>query len=102
MAVKRIWRGWASAENAPKYEKLATETVFPEIAAKNIPGYHGIELMRRELENGDVEFMTIMTFDHVQNIIDFLGEDYTKCYVPDAVQQILSHWDRVAVHYQQA
>ncbi|UTW55318.1 hypothetical protein [Kordiimonas sp. SCSIO 12610] len=101
MAVKRIWHGWATAENASKYEELALGTVFPEIAAKNIPGYQGIELMRRELENGDIEFMTIMTFDDTSNIIEFLGEDYTKCYVPDAVQQVLSKWDDVATHYVQ-
>jgi antibiotic biosynthesis monooxygenase (ABM) superfamily enzyme len=99
MTVKRIWHGWATPENAPKYEKLAKETVFPEIKAKNIPGYHGIELMRRAINNDEVEFMTIMTFDSIDNIIDFLGEDYTQCYVPDVVQKVLSRWDTVAAHY---
>jgi antibiotic biosynthesis monooxygenase (ABM) superfamily enzyme len=99
MAVKRIWHGWATSENAPSYEQLAKETVFPEIKAKNIPGYQGIELMRRDLDNGEVEFMTIMTFDNIENIVEFLGEDYTRCYVPDAVQKVLTRWDTVAVHY---
>jgi antibiotic biosynthesis monooxygenase (ABM) superfamily enzyme len=99
MAVKRVWHGWAAPENASKYEKLAKETVFPEIKAKNIPGYHGIELMRRELDSGEVEFMTIMTFDNIENIIEFLGEDYTRCYVPNVVQKVLTRWDSVAAHY---
>ena len=99
MTIKRIWHGWATRENASKYEKFAKEVVFPGIEEKDIPGYHGIELMRRELENGDVEFMTIMTFDDIQNVISFLGEDYTRCYVPVEVQKILSRWDKVAVHY---
>jgi len=99
MAVKRIWHGWATQENAPKYEELARGTVFPDIAAKNIPGYHGIELMKRDLGH-EVEFMTIMTFDHIDNIKSFLGEDYTQCYVPDAVQQVLSRWDDTATHYE--
>ncbi len=25
-----------------------------------------------------------MTFDSLQNVIEFQGEDYTRCYVPEA------------------
>ncbi len=99
MAIKRIWHGWTTPENAAAYEDLLRAEVFPGIEAKNIPGYRGIELLR--LDRGDeVEFVTIMTFDSIQNVIDFQGPDYRRCYVPDAAREVLKRWDRTSDHYQ--
>jgi len=98
MAVKRVWHGWTTPENADKYQSLLNNEVFPGIEAKKIPGYQSIELMRR-VHSDEVEFVTIMTFDSLQNVIDFQGEDYTRCYVPDAAQQLLKRWDQVSAHY---
>lgn len=99
MAVKRIWHGWTVKENADKYQRLLHEEVIPGIAAKQIPGYQGMEVLRRELEN-ETEFVTIMTFDSLQNVIDFQGEDYARCYVPDAAQSVLNRWNQEAEHYE--
>ena len=99
MTIKRIWHGWTTPENADLYETLLHNEVFPGIEAKNIPGYRSIELLRRDLGN-EVEFITIMTFDSLQNVIDFQGENYQRCYVPDAAQKVLKRWDRISAHYE--
>jgi antibiotic biosynthesis monooxygenase (ABM) superfamily enzyme len=99
MAIKRIWHGWTTPENADVYRKLLHDSVFPGIEAKQIPGYHGIELLRRELDD-EVEFVTIMTFDSLQNVIDFQGEDYARCYVPDEARAVLKRWDQYSAHYE--
>jgi hypothetical protein len=99
MAVKRIWHGWTSKENADKYQKLLNEEVFPGIEAKNIKGYKSIELFRSDLSD-EVEFVTIMTFESLQNVIEFQGEDYKRCYVPDAAKQVLKRWEQTASHYE--
>ena len=99
MAVKRIWHGWTVKENAEIYQNLLLTEVIPGIAAKGIPGYQGIEVLRRELDR-ETEFVTIITFDALQNVIDFQGEDYTRCYVPDAAQRVLKRWDDRAEHYE--
>ncbi len=98
MAVKRIWHGWTAPENADTYQALLHNEVFPGIEAKQIPGYRSIELMRQDGAD-EVEFITIMTFDSLQNVIDFQGEDYTRAYVPDAAQLVLKRWDQAARHY---
>jgi antibiotic biosynthesis monooxygenase (ABM) superfamily enzyme len=98
MAIKRIWHGWSTLENADKYQTLLHDEVFPGIEAKKIPGYQNIELMRRD-GSEEVEFITIMTFDSLQNVIDFQGQEYTHAYVPDAAQKLLKRWDSHAVHY---
>ncbi len=99
MAIKRIWYGWTTPENADKYRNLLRDEVFPGIEAKNIPGYLSIELLRRDLDD-EVEFITIMTFQSLQNVIDFQGEDYTRCYVPKEAQKVLKRWDQFSSHYE--
>ena len=99
MATKRIWPGWTTLENADTYQQLLHDEIFPGIEAKNIPGYQKIELFRMDLDD-EVECVTIMTFDSLQNVIDFQGEDYKKCYVPDAAQRVLKHWDQESAHYE--
>jgi antibiotic biosynthesis monooxygenase (ABM) superfamily enzyme len=98
MAIKRVWHGWTTPENADAYEKLLQEEVFPGIEAKQIPGYRQIELWRRE-HGDEVEFVTVMTFDSLQSVIDFQGENYERAYVPDAAQKVLKRWDKLSAHY---
>ena len=99
MSIKRIWHGWTTPDNADVYERLLHDEVFPGIEAKNIAGYRGIELLRRDFD-GEVEFITIMTFAFLQSVIDFQGDDYQRCYVPDAAQRVLERWNQVSDHYE--
>ena len=41
-----------------------------------------------------------MTFESLQNVIDFQGEDYKKSYVPDIAQKVLKRWGFEARHYE--
>lgn len=99
MAIKRIWHGWTTPEKAEAYRLLLEKEIFPGIEAKGIPGYRSIELLSRDLGE-EVEFVTIMTFDCLQNVIDFQGENYQRCYVPDIAKTVLSRWDEVSAHYE--
>jgi antibiotic biosynthesis monooxygenase (ABM) superfamily enzyme len=98
MAIKRIWHGWTTPQNADEYQTLLHNEIFPGIEAKNISGYQSIELLRCEVGE-EVEFVTIMTFDSLQNVIDFQGENYNRCYVPDAAQKVLKRWNETSAHY---
>ncbi len=99
MPIKRIWHGWTTPANADVYQNLLYTEIFPGIVAKNIPGYRDIELLRRN-HGDEVEFVTIMTFDALQNVIDFQGEDYEQAYVPAAAQEVLKRWDQISAHYE--
>ena len=98
VTIKRVWHGWTTPENADTYQRLLHDEVFPGIEAKAIAGFRRIELLRRDAGD-EVEFMTIMTFDSIQNVIDFQGPDYARAYVPEAAQKVLKHWDRTSAHY---
>jgi hypothetical protein len=41
-----------------------------------------------------------MTFDSMQNVIDFQGKYYARAYVPDAAKLVLKHWDQLSAHYE--
>ena len=99
MAIKRIWHGWTTHENADSYHHLLLNEIFPGIEEKKIPGYRKIELLRTELED-EVEFVTIMTYDSLENVKALQGADYKKSYVPQAAQKVLKRWDTEAMHYE--
>ena len=41
-----------------------------------------------------------MTFDSLQAVIDFQGEDYQKSFIPTAARKVLKRWDQEATHYE--
>ncbi len=99
MTIKRIWHGWTRPDDGDVYENLLRDEIFPGIEAKNIAGYRGIELLRRDLD-GETAFITIMTFDSLDNLVEFMGDDYSRSYVPDKAQQVLQRYDEFASHYE--
>jgi hypothetical protein len=94
----RYWRGWTTPENADAYQRVVSETVLPDIAARELEGYHGAYLLRRALD-GEVEFATIMLFDSLENVRAFMGEDYETAHVPYAARAVLARFDERSVHY---
>lgn len=98
--IYRIWHGWTSPENADAYEALLKEEIFVGIQDRHIPGFRGIELLRRGLWD-EVEFVTIMRFDSMQAVREFAGEDYEAAVVPPKAKALLSHFDERSQHYEQ-
>lgn len=97
--ICRIWRGWTTPANAVAYERVVRGEVIPAIEARRIPGFEHIDLMRRDLGD-EVEFQTIMWFDRLQSIVDFVGEDYSISHVPPVARAVLSRFDARAAHYE--
>ncbi len=98
--IARIWHGWTQPENADAYEKLLKEEIFMGIAGRKIPGYRGIRLLRRTLDGGEVEFVTIMWFDSLQAVKQFAGEDYEAAVVPPKARKLLARFDQRSQHYE--
>lgn len=97
--IARIWHGYTTKENAGRYENLLKEEIFVGIGEKNIKGYKGIRLLRRELED-ETEFTTIMQFENIEDVKLFAGEDYETAYVPEKARMILKRFDQKSAHYQ--
>ncbi|SMO52293.1 antibiotic biosynthesis monooxygenase family protein [Gracilimonas mengyeensis] len=97
--ITRIWHGWTSPENADAYEQVLYKEVIPGIEAKNIEGFQKIEVLRQEHQN-EVEFVTIMYFDDLDAVKDFMGGDYKVAHVPAAAQKLLKRYNKRSEHYQ--
>ena len=97
--ICRIWYGWTSRANADAYERLQRSEIFRGIAYRALPGYHGIELLRRS--GGDLEeFVTMMWFDSLDAVRAFAAEDYEVAVVPAAARALLDHFDARSAHYE--
>jgi antibiotic biosynthesis monooxygenase (ABM) superfamily enzyme len=96
--ITRVWRGWTTPGNAGAYQRIVSTEVLPRIARRDIQGYHGAYLLRRELGD-EVEFMTILLFDSLDALREFGGDDYERAYVPPQAREVLSRFDQTSAHY---
>jgi heme-degrading monooxygenase HmoA len=97
--ISRIWHGWTNLQNAGKYEALLKEEIFVGIQERKIHGYRGIQLLRRQIDD-ETEFITIMTFDSLDSVREFAGQDYERAVVPAKARAVLSHFDQRSQHYE--
>jgi antibiotic biosynthesis monooxygenase (ABM) superfamily enzyme len=97
--ITRIWHGYTTPENADAYEQLLKNKIFPYIAEKKVAGYRQIQLLKRPLGD-EIEFITIMKFDSMNDVVAFAGEDYETAFVLPEADALLKRYDPKSQHYQ--
>ncbi len=97
--ISRVWHGWTTPANADAYESLLKSEIFQDIQHRQITGYRGIHLFRRNLGD-EVEFVTIMWFDSIEAVRTFAGEDYEVAVVPSKARALLSRFNARSQHYE--
>jgi heme-degrading monooxygenase HmoA len=97
--ISRIWHGWTTPANADAYEALLKSEIFVGIQEREITGYRGIHLLRRD-SSDEVEFVTIMWFDSIEAVRTFAGEGYEVAVVPPKARGLLSRFDERSQHYE--
>lgn len=97
--ICRIWRGWTVPEKAEAYDRIVRTLVIPAIEDRHIAGFSQIDIMKRDLGD-EVEFQTVMWFDSLESVRQFMGEDYAVSHVPAAAREVLKRFDERAVHYE--
>ena len=97
--ISRIWHGYTTADKAGAYENLLKSEIFSGIKSRQIPGYRGIQLLRRDI-GAEVEFVTVMWFDSLDAVRLFAGEDFEAAVVPAAARALLSRFDARSQHYE--
>jgi antibiotic biosynthesis monooxygenase (ABM) superfamily enzyme len=98
--IARIWHGWTKQADAKTYEKMLRDEIFPGIAARNIDGYRGAELLIRE-DGDEVEFVTLLRFDSMDAVKEFAGPNETKPVIFPGVEKLLTRMES-ARHYRVA
>jgi antibiotic biosynthesis monooxygenase (ABM) superfamily enzyme len=97
--ITRIWHGWTTPKNADPYETLLKTEIFTGIKSRQIMGYRGIQLFRRNAGK-EVEFVTVMWFDSVDAVKTFAGEDYEVAVIPPKARALLARFDARSQHHE--
>lgn len=95
--IMRVWHGYTTAANAEAYEHLLRSKILPGI--HRIPGYRGAWLLRQN-NDGEVEFITITSWDSWEAIEQFAGEGHTTAVVPEEARKLLARFDAHSEHYE--
>jgi hypothetical protein len=98
--IRRIWRGYTRPENADAYEHLLDTLMFPAIEGMRLPGYRSMELLRRQTDNEEIEFIWVMNFDSTKNLGPLRAEADDPVSIPYAAQKLLIRWDERPSFYE--
>jgi heme-degrading monooxygenase HmoA len=80
--ISRLWHGWTTRDDADAYEELLRSEI--------LPGIHRVAGFKRALGlrldgKDEVEFVTLTTFDSMEAVKEFAGEDYEVAVIlPEA------------------
>lgn len=96
--IIRTWKGWTTIANAPIYEDMLINEVFPTVKRKGVEGLEKVSISTM-LKNDEMEFFLVLQFDSLDSVKVFAGEDYEQAYIPDNAKRVLSRYDKTAQHF---
>src|SRR5210317_424265 len=96
--IIRTWKGWTSIENAPIYENMLINEVFPAVKRKGVEGLEKVSISTMKKKD-EVEFFLILQFDSLDTVKMFAGKNYQMAYIPDNAKRVLSRYEETADHF---
>jgi heme-degrading monooxygenase HmoA len=98
--IARIWRGVVRRADADEYAEYIRDTGFS--AYGETPGNRGALMLRRDVEDERVEFITFSLWESVDAIRAFAGDDIdTAVYYPEDERFLVERDDKVS-HFEVA
>ena len=95
--IARVWHGTTTPEHADAYESHLKPELLPGLSQKK--GFRGSHLLRRAV-GGEIEFITIILWDSLDDVRAIAGHDYEKAVIPADRLPLLSRYDAKAAHYE--
>ena len=99
LKIIRTWKGWTTMENAPVYENMLINEVFPTVKKNGVAGLEKVSISTKQCED-EVEFFLVLQFDGLASVKAFAGENYETAYIPDNAKCVLKRYDLKAQHYE--
>ena len=95
--IVRMWRGYGSAQGVKQYcDKHFAQTVLPQL--RGLAGFVGATLLIRG-DGVETELIVQTTWESIDAIKAFAGEDLERAVVEPIVSEILTRFDDHVVHY---
>ena len=95
--IARVWHGFTTPEHAEAYESHLKPELLPGLAKRK--GFYGSHQLRRAVGN-EVEFITIILWDSLDDVRTITAHDYEKAVIPEDRLPLLSRYDARAAHYE--
>lgn len=95
--IARVWRGYTKPVHADAYESMLKPELLPDLSSTR--GFRGSYLLRRP-NGSEVEFITIILWDSLDDVRAIAGENYAIAVIPEERRKYLAHYDAEAAHYE--
>jgi heme-degrading monooxygenase HmoA len=95
--IARVWRGYTTAAHADDYEFMLKPELLPGLS--RVKGFRGSYLLRRP-QGSEVEFITIILWDSLDDVRAVAGADYESAVIPEERRKYLARHDAKAAHYE--
>jgi antibiotic biosynthesis monooxygenase (ABM) superfamily enzyme len=95
--ITRMWRGWTASGDADAYERFLLTELFPVVC--KLPGFVAARVLRRALGDEE-EFVTQVTFESLDAVRAFAGDDYETPVIEPEAERLLSRYEDRAAHYE--
>ena len=80
--IIRTWKGWTTIENAPVYEDMLVNEVFPAVEKNGVKGLEKVSISAKQ-QDEEIEFLLILQFESLDAVRTFAGENYEIAYIPE-------------------
>ena len=97
--IIRTWKGWTTRENAPIYEDMLINDVFPTVKKNGVTGLEKVSIAIKN-KMDEVEFFLTLQFDSLDAVKAFAGENYEQAYIPENAKRVLKKYEKTAEHYE--
>jgi hypothetical protein len=96
--ITQVWNDYTTPANAGSCDQLLGGKICTAIRGRNIVGFRGLDLLRRE-GGVEVELVTTTRFDVLDSAGQFGGTDNGAAAVPAAARQVLARLDYQSARY---
>ena len=95
--ITRLWRGWTAAADADDYEDFLLNRLF--VSMRDIEGFLGADVLRRDTEDEEVAFVTLVRFTSLADVRRFAGDDIDVPVIEPRAAELLAHYETRAEHF---
>jgi heme-degrading monooxygenase HmoA len=97
LQIVRIWKGYGKEAGVNRYcREHFPNSVLPQL--RSINGFVGAKVLTRAGE-GETEVVVATTWDSIDSVKAFAGEDYEQAIVDPVVHDLLTRFDDRVTHF---
>jgi heme-degrading monooxygenase HmoA len=96
--IARIWRGAVATDRADEYVKYIEGTGMSEYT--ETPGNLGAHMLRRDLDNGRTEVVTLSFWESMDAVRRFAGDDPEQAVFYPEDEGYLLEADKTVAHFE--